>query len=376
MFENEVLIDIDDKRRLIELSNEMIDILDNYPYYEIRDLHTHKICPMTMMSTAKNSVNIAHKSIKDLYTKKSNKRGITMDKTKIIDCRSIAKGIKHNIKEYIGVLKLDNKRVPKLVTILVGDNHESVRYVTWKEKDCNEVGIKSEIIRVSGNISQYDLLEIIEELNYDYNVDGILVQLPLPSHINEKAIMSAIDPEKDVDCFNPINIGIMNTNMTNKYPFLHILPCTPHGILMALRSIGYDSLEGMDAVVIGRSDIVGKPIGKILMDMNATVTICHSKTKNIKDKVKNADIIISAAGVPKMIKSDWVKNGCVIIDVGINQDENGKLCGDVDLEDVIDKVKYITPVPKGIGLLTRAMLLFNTVELYRKNSLDLFLNLS
>lgn len=298
-----------------------------------------------------------------------------MNESKIIDCISIAKGIKYNIKEYIGTLKLANKRIPRLVTILVGDNHESVRYVSWKEKDCNEVGIKSQIIRISDNISQNDLLDIIDELNYDSNVDGILVQLPLPNHINEKAIMSAIDPEKDVDCFNPINIGIMNTNTTNKYPFLHILPCTPHGILMALRRIGYDFLEGMDAVVIGRSDIVGKPIGKILMDMNATVTICHSKTKNIKDKVRNADIIIAAAGVPKMIKSDWIKEGCIIIDVGINVDENGKLCGDVDLEDVIDKVKYITPVPNGVGLLTRAMLLFNTVELYRKNSLDLFINI-
>lgn len=290
-----------------------------------------------------------------------------MNESKIIDCELISKNIKDNIKEYISALKLSNKRIPHLVTILVGDNPASKRYVNGKKKDCEYVGIRCSI-KEYADISESELLKVIKKLNDDNDVDGILVQLPLPNHINESSIMRAINPNKDVDCFHPMNVGTVYSKL--KYPFLHLLPCTPFGILMVLRHIGfgYKSLEGMKAVVIGRSDIVGKPISKLLLDMDATVTICHSKTKNIIEETKYADIIIAAAGVPKMIKSDWVKDGCIIIDVGINRDENGKLCGDVDLEDVIDKVKYITPVPKGIGLLTRSMLLYNTIELYRSNN--------
>ena len=215
------------------------------------------------------------------------------------------------------------------------------------------------------NYSEEELLSLIKELNSDTTVDGILVQLPLPSHIDENRIMEAIDPNKDVDCFNPINVGKMYTSGYEPY-LLH--PCTPEGIMRALEYIGYDYLGGMKVVVIGRSNIVGKPIAKLALDKDATVTICHSKTKNIKDEVRQADIVIAAVGKAKMIKSDWIKEGAIVIDVGINVDENGKMCGDVDFDDVIDKVKYISPVPNGVGIMTRAMLLDNTMTAYSINT--------
>lgn len=206
---------------------------------------------------------------------------------------------------------------------------------------------------------EQELLEKIEALNEDTDVDGILVQLPLPEHINEKRILEAISLLKDVDGFHPQNVGKMYIGEKT------LLPCTPKGIIRILEELGFDDLTGKKAVVFGRSNIVGKPIAKLLLDKNATVTICHSKTKNIIEEARQADIIVSAMGQARLVKKEWIKEGAVVIDVGMNRDEQGKLCGDVDLQDVIDRVSYITPVPGGVGLITRAMLLENTIEAYQ-----------
>ena len=286
--------------------------------------------------------------------------------SKIIDGKYISKVIKNDIRAYIGLLKSENKRVPHLATILVGNDPASIKYVNSKNKDCEEVGIKTTHIHLDENITEEELMDKIFTLNLDNHIDGILVQLPLPSHIDDKRIMNNIFPSKDVDCFHPVNVGNMYIGNSK------LLPCTPKGIIRILEYIEfeymYESLKGLKAVVIGRSNIVGKPIAKLLMDKDMTVTICHSKTQNIIDEVKQADIVIAAVGKPKMIKSDWLKEGAIVIDAGINVDENGKLCGDVDLEDVIDKVKFITPVPGGVGLLTRAMLLENTMIAYMEKN--------
>lgn len=291
-----------------------------------------------------------------------------MNESKIVYGSYVTEDIKGNVKSLIEELKENNKRIPRLVTILVGNDYGSTKYVNLKTKDCNEVGINTTNLHYETyQIDEDGLISLIDELNNDDTVDGILVQLPLPDNFNEERVMEAIEPSKDVDCFNPINVGKL---YTSGYENNMMRPCTPQGIIRTLEKIGYDSLAGMHAVVLGRSNIVGKPAAKLLMDKGATVTICHSKTKNIKDIVRQADIVVAAVGKAKMIKSDWIKEGAIVIDVGINRD-NGKMCGDVDLEDVIDKVKYITPVPKGIGEVTRAMLLDNTITAYcineRKN---------
>ena len=280
-----------------------------------------------------------------------------MFESKIIRGKFIADDIKADIKSYVDTLKENEKRIPHLVVLVVGNNPASLTYVQGKSKDCQEVGIKNTTTFFGESISERVLIQAIKDLNEDDTVDGILVQLPLPSHIDENAVISAIDPDKDVDGFHPINVGNMNIGRDC------FLPCTPKGIMSIFKYLEYD-LTGKRAVVIGRSNIVGKPIAKLLMDKNATVTICHSKTNNIIKEVKRADIVVAAIGQPKMINSEWIKKGAIVIDVGINRDENGKLCGDVDFDDVIDKVKYITPVPGGVGLLTRAMLLENTIESY------------
>lgn len=282
---------------------------------------------------------------------------------KIIYGTDILNNTKRDITTLIEQSKENGLRAPSLTTILVGDDYASDKYVKLKNKDCKDVGILTSKIRLH-NVSEEDLISLIKEFNEDEYTDGILVQLPLPSDINEQRVMAAIHPVKDVDCFNPINVGRMYTSGYEPY-LLH--PCTPEAIIRLLEYMGYGSLEGLKAVVIGRSNIVGKPIAKLLLDKDATVTICHSKTKNIVDEVKQADIIIAATGQPKLVKSDWIKEGAIVIDVGINQDENGDMCGDVDFDDVIDKVKYITPVPKGVGLVTRAMLLENLMAAYISN---------
>lgn len=277
---------------------------------------------------------------------------------KIVYGSAVADKVKSDVRNYIGQLKKEGKRLPHLVVILIGSNQASQAYVRGKGRDCEEVGIQNTTLRYD-DISEQELLEKIEALNGDTAVDGILVQLPLPEHISEKRVLEAISPLKDVDGFHPQNVGKMYIGEKT------LLPCTPKGIIRILEELGFDDLTGKKAVVFGRSNIVGKPIAKLLLDKNATVTICHSKTKNIIEEARQADIIVSAMGQARLVKKEWIKEGAVVIDVGMNRDEQGKLCGDVDLEDVIGRVSYITPVPKGVGLVTRAMLLENTIEAYR-----------
>lgn len=279
---------------------------------------------------------------------------------KIVYGNVIAQKVKDQIKVEIDQLKEEGKRLPHLVVILVGNDVGSKSYVAGKEKASIAVGMQNSTLRYEDTISENELIQVIQELNYDDNVDGILVQLPLPKHIDTNRVLFSINPDKDVDGFHPYNIGKMLIGEET------VLPCTPKGIMKILEEIGYDDLSGKKAVVIGRSNIVGKPIAQLLLNKNATVTITHSRTKDIEKTTRQADIVIAAVGVAKLVKGDWIKEGAVVIDVGINRGEDGKLCGDVDFDDCIDKVKFITPVPKGIGPMTIAMLLENTLEAYRQ----------
>lgn len=271
----------------------------------------------------------------------------------------IAKDVKAKLKIQIDQLKEEGKRIPKLVVVLVGDNQASLSYVKGKEKACHEIGMQNDLLTLPESTSEEELLQKIKALNEDVNVDGILVQLPLPKHIHEQEILHAISPDKDVDGFHPYNVGKL---MLQEETFVS---CTPKGIIRILETIGYDDLSGKTAVVIGRSNIVGKPVAQLLLSKNATVTICHSRTKDIEQITSLADIVIASVGKARLVKKDWVKKGAVVIDVGINRDENNKMCGDVDFDDVMDKVSYITPVPKGVGPMTIAMLLENTLQSYQ-----------
>lgn len=254
------------------------------------------------------------------------------------------------------VVKLKEQGIePGLAVILVGEDPASRSYVKGKEKGCEQVGIYSELIELPETITEERLLAEIDRLNGDGSINGILVQLPLPKHIEEKAIIERISPEKDVDGFHPISVGRM---MTGQDTFL---PCTPHGIVELVKETNLD-ISGKHVVVIGRSNIVGKPVGQLFLNENATVTYCHSKTQNMKELSKLADILIVAVGRPKMITADYIKEGAVVIDVGVNRLETGKLCGDVDFDNVLNVAGYITPVPKGVGPMTITMLLHNTVE--------------
>ncbi|MGG3988567.1 bifunctional methylenetetrahydrofolate dehydrogenase/methenyltetrahydrofolate cyclohydrolase FolD [Bacillus smithii] len=273
---------------------------------------------------------------------------------KLIDGKAAAKEIREEIKKEVNELKAQGV-VPGLAVILVGDDPASHTYVRNKEKGCKEVGIHSEIYKYPAAISEAELLDKIRELNEDKRIHGILVQLPLPGHISESKVIDTISPEKDVDGFHPVNVGKL---VIGKEGFL---PCTPYGIMKLLEREQID-LQGKRAVVIGRSNIVGKPAGLLLLQRNATVTYCHSKTENLSYHTKQADIIIAAVGKAKFLKAEDVKEGAVIVDVGMNRDENGKLCGDVDFESVREKASFITPVPGGVGPMTITMLLYNTVQ--------------
>lgn len=272
----------------------------------------------------------------------------------------IAKKIKAKLAAKMQALKQEGKRLPKLCVVLVGNHPASLSYVTGKEKACREIGMENDLIRLPQDISEKALLDFIQKLNVDDAVDGILVQLPLPAHIDEHKVLFAIDPAKDVDGFHPISLGKL---MLQEDTFIS---CTPKGIMRILEEIGYDDLSGKKAVVVGRSNIVGKPVAQLLMNKHATVTVCHSRTKNVEEIAAQADILIAAIGKPRYIHASWVKESAVVIDVGINRDENNKLCGDVDFEAVKEKAAYITPVPKGVGPMTIAMLLENTLEAYEK----------
>lgn len=272
----------------------------------------------------------------------------------IINGQLLAKELRENMKNEVTELK-QKGLTPHLTVILIGDDPASHSYVRGKEKASAEVGISSEIIRMDKTVDQKTLLTKIAELNKDENVHGILVQLPLPNHIEEQKVIEAIDPAKDVDGFHPINIGRM---MVGQDAFL---PCTPYGIIEMLKSKNIE-IAGKHVVVMGRSNIVGKPMGQLLLNENATVTYCHSKTQDIKSYTKKADILIVAVGKANIVDASYIKDGAVVIDVGVNRTEEGKLTGDVDFDDVKEVASFLTPVPKGVGPMTITMLLSNTIK--------------
>ena len=275
---------------------------------------------------------------------------------KIIDGKEIAKNLRLKISE--AVKELD--RPPGLAVILVGEDPASAVYVRNKERACNEAGFFSDKIIKSENITEEQLLEEVERLNHDPQIDGILVQLPLPGHINANKVIEHISPLKDVDGFHSENIGKLMQNKS------HLRPCTPKGVMTMLASIGCEVM-GMNCVVIGASNIVGRPMAMELLNARGTVTICNSKTKNVAEKVMQADIVVVGVGIPKMVKGDWVKDGAVVIDIGINRLDDGSLVGDVDFDAIKDKASAITPVPGGVGPMTIATLLENTLIAYRQN---------
>lgn len=275
----------------------------------------------------------------------------------LIDGKEVSK----NLREIIKLDILSMKRHPKLVVLLVGNDNASEVYVRNKERACEEVGIISITDRLPEETSQEELLERIRKYSEDNTVDGILVQLPLPKHINTKTIIDSIPADKDVDGFSFVNTGKL-FNGKEDCP----VSCTPLGIIALLTWYGID-LDGKDVVIVGRSNEVGKPLIHLFLEKNATVTCCHSHTKNLKEICKRADILVTAIGKPKLFNEEYIKDGAVVIDVGINRDENNKLCGDVNFEKVRDKVSYITPVPGGVGPMTVTMLLVNTKELAKKH---------
>ncbi len=271
----------------------------------------------------------------------------------IIDGKIVSANVKQQVK-------LENQKLMDmgittgLAVVIVGDDPASRVYVNNKKKACELVGFKSFEYALPQETTQSQLLELVQALNQDDNINGILVQLPLPKHIDETAIIDAISPDKDVDAFHPINVGKI---MVGDYAFL---PCTPAGVMELIKSTGVD-LTGKDCVVIGRSNIVGKPMAMLLLHSNGTVTICHSKTKDLKSICLNADVIVASVGRPNFVTADMVKQGAIVIDVGINRMADGRLCGDVDFAEVSKKAGYITPVPGGVGPMTIAMLMKNTL---------------
>ncbi|OIJ16029.1 bifunctional methylenetetrahydrofolate dehydrogenase/methenyltetrahydrofolate cyclohydrolase [Anaerobacillus arseniciselenatis] len=272
----------------------------------------------------------------------------------IISGKDLAKEKRESMKVEVEQLKKEGIQ-PGLAVILVGEDPASQSYVKAKQKACEEIGIYSVLFRLEDNVSEEELLQKIHDLNNDNAIHGILVQLPLPAHISEKAVIESIDPNKDVDGFHPISVGNM---MIGEDTFL---PCTPFGIVEMIKSKEI-SIEGKHVVVIGRSNIVGKPVGQLLLNENATVTYCHSRTKDMRSITKQADILIVAVGKANFIDASFMKEGCVVIDVGVNRLETGKLCGDVVFDDAKEVASYITPVPGGVGPMTITMLLFNTVK--------------
>lgn len=276
-----------------------------------------------------------------------------------IDGKLISTKRKDELKKKIEELNNQGQRIPKLVVVLVGNNPASQTYVRNKERACQYVGMLSEVIRLDEHIDESILINTIDELNHDKTVDGILVQLPLPKHIHEEKILDLIEPTKDVDGFHPINVAKLVLGQDGP------IPCTPKGMMVLLDEINYD-LTGKEVVVVGRSNIVGKPVALLCLQKHATVTIAHSRTKNLPQLCKRADVLIAAIGQPKFFTKEYVKEGAVVLDVGINRNENNKLCGDVDYEDVKDIASYITPVPGGVGPMTIAMLLENTYDAYMR----------
>ena len=271
----------------------------------------------------------------------------------IIDGKELSKKLKEQMKDRVAQMRQQGI-VPKLVVVLGGNNSASEVYVRNKHKACGEVGIESEVIKMPEETTQQELLDVVKGLNEDRTVDGILVQLPLPGQINEKVVLRSILPEKDVDGFHPVNVGLLSIG-DDCYA-----PATPSGIIAMFKEYGIE-IAGKHCVIIGRSNIVGKPMAALLLRHNATVTVCHSKTQNLGELTRQADIVIVATGHRHTLTADMVKEGAVVIDVGMNRNELGKLCGDVDFDEVKEKASFITPVPGGVGPMTITELLENTI---------------
>ena len=275
----------------------------------------------------------------------------------IIDGKKEAELLRDEIKKEVLKIKESKNKVPGLTVILIGNYAPSQIYVKNKEKNSKEVGMNSDVIKYSDDVTEKEILEKIKELNNDQNVSGVLVQLPLPKQIDKEKIINAIHPSKDVDGFNPVNVG----NLSSGYKGL--VPCTPMGCLMLIKKVE-KNLSGKHAVIIGRSNLNGKPMAQLLLKENCTVTIVHSKTKNLRQECLKADILVAAVGVPNLVKKDWVKKDAIVIDVGINK-LNDKIVGDVEFDQVKDIAKAITPVPGGVGPMTIACLLKNTLECFK-----------
>ncbi|MEF2919412.1 MAG: bifunctional methylenetetrahydrofolate dehydrogenase/methenyltetrahydrofolate cyclohydrolase FolD [Acutalibacteraceae bacterium] len=277
---------------------------------------------------------------------------------KIIDGKAVSASVKQQVSDQCAELLEKTGKKPGLAVIIVGDDPASRVYVNNKKKACELVGFMSREYALPADTTQEELNKLVDELNNDSDINGILCQLPLPKHLDEKAVIEAISPAKDVDAFHAVNVGKI---MIGDYDFL---PCTPAGVMELLNY--YDiSIEGKQCVVLGRSNIVGKPMSMLLLHKNGTVTVCHSRTKDLANVCKGADILVAAVGIPKFVKADMVKEGAVVIDVGINRDENGKLCGDVDFAEVEPLASYITPVPGGVGPMTIATLMKNTLTAFK-----------
>ena len=272
----------------------------------------------------------------------------------LIDGNATAKAMRESIKERVEARLADGKRAPGLAVILVGTDPASQVYVSHKRKDCEQVGINSKAFDLPATTPQQELLDLIDQLNQDNEVDGILVQLPLPAGLNSDEILERIDPTKDVDGFHPFNVG----RLAQRMPLLR--PCTPAGVIDLLDGTGTD-ITGMHAVIVGASNIVGRPMGLELLLKGCTVTTCHRFTKDLEGHVRQADIVVVAVGKPGIVKGEWVKEGAIVIDVGINRLDTGKLVGDVDFDAAAERAAHITPVPGGVGPMTRAKLLENTL---------------
>ena len=279
----------------------------------------------------------------------------------LIDGKKVAAELREELKKEVTDLKSSTNKVPGLTVILIGELAPSKIYVKNKEKSANEVGIKSEIIKYPDSVDEIKVLEKISELNKDDSVSGILVQLPLPKHINKKKVIEAILPSKDVDGFHPYNVGNLSSGYESS------IPCTPLGCYLLIKKIE-PNLSGKKAVVIGRSNLNGKPMTQLLLKESCTVTITHSKTKDLKDECLKGDIIVAAVGIPELIKGDWVKKDAIVIDVGINKTEKG-IVGDVAFDEVSKVAKALTPVPGGVGPMTIACLLKNTIECFKRSNL-------
>ncbi len=277
----------------------------------------------------------------------------------IINGREIAKAVKEEIKQFVEERAVGNKSIPKIASILVGNDGGSIYYMNNQEKVATSLGLLFNKIILEETTTEEDLIKLIEELNNDKSIQGIIMQLPLPKHINEKKVVNYIHEDKDIDCLSIKSQGKLY--MGDK----GFLPCTPNSVVTLLKSLGIE-LSGKEAVVVGRSNIVGKPAAQLLLNENCTVTICHSRTKNLKEVCKRADILIAAIGKPKFIDDSFIKDGAIVIDVGTSS-VDGKICGDVDFDKVIDKASFITPVPGGVGALTTTLLIKNACEALKKN---------